>query len=342
MRTIAVTVSLLLATALAAPADAPISAPVGFSNPGPGAQDFVENPIFKAMPEFYTRAGVAIEGRNVSIAQLVPLVQSGDPPIAEGTGLGTVAVVGANSPSKDVRIFIGELQASPFELVVRDGVTNLAGVKTVGVASLDSASAQICQAILNNAGFVEHRDYQLQVVGLTGSRIKSVQSGSVDGTCEAMPFPEQYHEQFGMRVLGGMTASGGGVLPFVAGAWVYNVRWAQDPAHREALVRIAEAYLLGLRWTFDPANADHVTAMIEQSFSVSHAVALGFYRSLITDKMLSPDGYLPKSTLEGVARVMAGTGTLQTTPAALEQYFDWSILQTAARRIGMTIRKPEY
>lgn len=333
---------LLLATMVAAVADTPVSAPVGFSNQGPGAQDFIENPILAAMPELYAKAGVSIQARPVSIAQLVPLVQNDDPPVAEGTGLGTVAVVGAKSPSKDVRIFIGELQASPFELVVRDGVTRLAEVKTVGVASLDSASAQICQAILNNAHFVENRDYRLIVVGLTGTRIKAVQSGSVDATCEAMPFPEQYNEKYGLRVLGGMTGPRGGLLPFVAGAWVYNVQWAKDPAHREALVRIAQAYLLGLQWTFDPGNKDRVTDMIEHSFSVSRPVALGFYRRLITEKMLSPDGYLPKATLAGVARVMGGTGTLQTTADELTQYFDWSILQAAARRLGMTMRKPEY
>lgn len=342
MRKALVFATLLFLTAASVAADVPVSAPVGFSNSGPGAQDFIENPILAAMPELYARAGVSIDARNVSIAQLVPLVQNDDPPVAEGTGLGTVAVVGAKSPSKDVRIFIGELQASPFELVVRNGVARLADVKTVGVASLDSASAQICQAILNDAHFVENRDYRLVVVGLTGARIKAVQSGSVDATCEAMPFPEQYKEKYGLRILGGLSGPRGGLLPFVAGAWVYNVQWAKDPAHREALVRIAQAYLLGLQWTFDPANKDRVTGMIERSFSVSHEVALAFYDRLVNEKMLSPDGYLPMATLEGVARVMGSTGTLQTTPTELTQYFDWTVLETAARRLGMTMRKPEY
>jgi ABC-type nitrate/sulfonate/bicarbonate transport system substrate-binding protein len=334
--------ALLLTASVAAVADSPLTVTVGFSNQGPGAQDFIENPILKAMPEFYARAGVTIDAEPVSIATLVPLVQDDNPGVAEGTGLGTVAVVGAKGPRRDVRIFIGELQSSPFELVVRQGVTTLAQVKNVGVASMDSASAQICQAILNNAHFQEDRDYHLTIVGLTGKRIEAVQSASVDGTCEAMPYPEQYGEKYGLKVLASLASPGGRLLPFVAGAWVYNTQWGRDPQHREALVRIAEAYLLALRWTYDPANKDKVVGMIEQSFSVSPDVASAFYERLITQHMLSPDGYLPKAALEGVARVMAGTGTLKTTAGEMSRYFDWSILQTASKRLGLAMRTPEY
>lgn len=134
-----------------------------------------------------------------------------------------------------------------------------------------------------------------------------------------------------------------GRLPtYAAGAWAYSTKWAADPVHRETLVRVAMAVLSATRWAYNPANKQKLLDLLQQSMDVPRSAAEQLYHVEIELAALSPDCYIPKAAATGVFEAMVTIGALKTIPSDYSQYHDWSILQTAAQRLGVKIRKPEY
>ncbi len=336
---IALASALLFATAAPTAADAPITVTVGYTSVTPSAITYTTHPVLIEHPEFMAKAGIATESLNAQMGDAVQMLMAGNPPVVEGTGLGTVAS-GYKQGATDVKIFLAETQKSPYELIMRKGITSPRQIKTLGVPGITSASAQTCQQLLHSFGVKLNTDYRMVLLGTSGARVEAVQAGKVDGSCEAIPYPELYHEQYGLAV---QPVGKGGVPWFPAGAWAYSTKWAAaDPQHREALVRIAEGVLLATRWSFDPANKDKIIAMIADTMKVPKTAAQAFYAGEIGQQVLSPDAYMPKAAVVGVLQAMVDIGSLDSVPANLGQFFDWSILQTAADRLKIKIRKPEY
>jgi ABC-type nitrate/sulfonate/bicarbonate transport system substrate-binding protein len=268
----------------------------------------------------------------------VQMMMASNPPIVEGTGLGTVAS-GWLQGATDVKIFLAETQKSPYDLILRPGITKLGDVKTLGVPGMTSASAQTCQQLLRSANFHVNKDYRMVLLGTSGARVAAVQAGKVDGSCESVPFPQLYKEQYGLTVY----PVGKGGIPYVAaGAWGYSTKWGADPEHHETLVRIAEAVLMATRWSYDPANKEKIIAMVQRSFDVPRASAELFYKEEIGAQILSPDCYMPRQAAVGVLQAMVDIDEMKEIPKNVGQYFDWSILQTAAQRLKIKIRAPEY
>lgn len=316
---------------------APMTIPVGYTSSTPSAISFTSHPVLSEMPQFFTKAGIAVNSINIQMGEAVQMMMSGNPPVVEGTGLGTTAA-GAEEGATDVKIFLAEVQRVPYELVVRKGVTKMSQVKTLGVPGITSASSQYCQQILKTAGFSAGKDFELVLLGTSGARVAAVQAGKVDGSCEMTPFPALFKQQYGLETLRANTS-----LPyFAAGAWAYSTKWGADPAHHEALVRLAEAVLMSAQWTTNPANKTKVIDMVQKSFEVPRPIAEAFYHVEIEEGALSPDAYLPKEASVAVARAMVAIGAMPKEPTSYAQYFDWSILQTAAQRLKIKIRKPEY
>lgn len=312
---------------------------VGHTATTPSALNMIPDPVLKNMPAFYQRAGVNVNSISAQMGEAVQMMMASNPPIVEGTGLGTVAA-GYEQGATDVKIFIGECQRSPYELVTRKGLTRMQEIKTIGVPGITSASSQTCQEMLKNgAGLSAGKDYQLVLLGVSGARVAAVAAGKVDGSCELTPFPSVYHEQYGLNIL----KSNAGLPWFAAGAWAYSTRWAAaDPSHREILVRIATAVLAATRWAYNPANKPKLLDMMASGMNVPASAAEDLYHVEIDEQAQSPDGYVPKIACTGVFEAMVTIGAMKSIPTDYGQYFDWSILQTAAQRLGVKIRKPEY
>jgi ABC-type nitrate/sulfonate/bicarbonate transport system substrate-binding protein len=312
---------------------------VGYTSITPSAISFTSHPILSEMPEFFQRAGVSIAPINAQMGQAVQMMMAGNPPVVEGTGLGTVAS-GFLQGATDVRIFLAETQKSPYDLILRPGISKLSEIKTLGVPGMTSASAQTCQQLLRRANLRVNKDYRMVLLGTSGARVAAVQAGKVDGSCESVPFPALYHEQYGLTVF---PVGRGGIPYFAAGAWAYSTKWAAaDPEHREALVRIAEAVLMATRWAYDPANKEKIIAMVQRTMDVPRSAAELFYNVEIGQQVLSPDCYIPKAAALGVLQAMVDIGDMNEIPKNLGQYFDWSILRTAAQRLKIKVRSPEY
>jgi ABC-type nitrate/sulfonate/bicarbonate transport system substrate-binding protein len=310
---------------------------IGATSTSPSAISFILHPVLSENPEFFRKVGLNFDQASIQMGNAVGMVQSGNPPVIEGTGVASVGG-GWEQGTTDVKIFMGELQKSMYQLVVRKGITKFSEIKTLGVPSIDSASSQFCQSILKSAKLVANKDYQFVLLGTSGARVAAVQAGKVDGSCELVPFPELYHDKYGMTVL----QSNRGQLPyFAAGAWAYNVKWGADPQHRETVVRLAEAILLAIRWIYDPANKAKVIDMAAKGLNVPDKYASYFYDQLIGQQAYTPDGYLAKPSVVTDAQIMVDIGLVKSYPN-VSQYFDWSILQEAAKRLNIRVRKPEY
>lgn len=314
------------------------SVTVGYTSTTPSAISFTSHPVLTEHPEFFQRAGVTVNQLNAQMGQAVQMMMASNPPIVEGTGLGTVAS-GYEEGATDVKIFLAETQKSPYQLIVRKGITKLSDIKTLGVPGMTSASAQTCQQFLRRANLTVNKDYRMVLLGTSGARVAAVQAGKVDGSCEAVPFPQLYHEQYGLTIF---PVGKNGIPYFAAGAWAYSTKWAADPEHHETLVRIAEAVLLAARWSYDPANKDKIVDMVQKGFNVPRNAAELFYNIEIGQQVLSPDCYMPKEAALGVMQAMVDINAIPAIPKDLGRYFDWSILQTAAQRLKIKIRKPEY
>lgn len=315
-----------------------LSVAVGYTSITPSAISFTSHPVLTDMPGFFAKAGVIINPINAQMGQAVQMMMASNPPIVEGTGLGTVAS-GWLQGATDVKIFLAETQKSPYDLILRPGITKLSDVKTLGVPGMTSASAQTCQQLLRSANFHVNKDYRMVLLGTSGARVAAVQAGKVDGSCESVPFPQLYKEQYGLTVY---PVGKSGIPYFAAGAWGYSTKWGADPEHHETLVRIAEAVLMATRWSYDPANKDKIIAMVQKSFDVPRASAELFYKEEIGARILSPDCYMPRQAAVGVLQAMVDIDEMKEIPKNVGQYFDWSILQTAAQRLKIKIRAPEY
>jgi ABC-type nitrate/sulfonate/bicarbonate transport system substrate-binding protein len=333
---------LLIAGPLRAIAQTPppkvLSVAVGYTSVTPSAISFTSHPVLSEMPEFFQKAGVSIGAINAQMGQAVQMMMASNPPIVEGTGLGTVAS-GYLQGATDVKIFLAETQKSPYELILRKGISKLDEIKTLGVPGMTSASAQTCQQLLRGSKLTVNKDYRMVLLGTSGARVAAVESGKVDGSCESVPFPQLYHDQYGLTVY---PVGKGGIPYFAAGAWAYSTKWAADPEHHETLVRIAEAVLMATRWSYDPANKEKIVAMVARTFDVPRNAAELFYSAEIGQQVLSPDCYMPKASALGVLQAMVDIDEMKEIPKNIGQYFDWSILQTAAQRLKIKIRTPEY
>lgn len=311
---------------------------VGSTSSSTSAISFLFHTIMSQKPEFYQKAGLNVKVVSVQMGQASALVQTQNPPVLEGSGQVTVAQ-GYTQGAKDVKIFMGELQKPAYFLVSGKNITKATQIKTIGIPSVYSASAINCEDIMKKvANYTKNNQYKMVLVGTSGARVAAVQAGKVDASCELLPYPQEYQDKYGLHIL----ASAASALPyFGSGVWVYNTKWAQDPTHHEALVRLSEAALLADKWAFDPANKSAVISLVEKTFKIPAKYAQIFYTNEIGNQLYTPDGYIPKQAAQGDSQSMVQVGLAKTAPNP-SQYYNWSILQEAAKRLGMTIRKPTY
>jgi hypothetical protein len=313
-----------------------INLTIGLTSSSASANSFLFHTVLEEKPQFFHQAGLSINSVSVQMGQTVQLVESGNPPVLE-TGQ-TLVAVGYEHGATDIKIFAGVLQKSPYELVVRKGISQFTQIKTLGVPSVASASSQNCQAILRSAHMQVNRDYSLVLLGSSGARVVAVQAGKVDGSCEVLPYPELYHDKYGMTVL----AKASTYLPyFASGAWVYNMKWARDPVHHAALVRFAEAILLASQWVMDPANKSEIVALVVKTFNLPEKYAQLVYAEEVGNQMMTPDAYVPKQAALGNVQDSVNAGLVKK-PLDPSQYYDWSIVQEAAKVVGVTIRQAEF
>jgi ABC-type nitrate/sulfonate/bicarbonate transport system substrate-binding protein len=160
------------------------------------------------------------------------------------------AVALVEAAKVDAAIFIGG-DDSFNHLFVAPGITSYADIKgkTVLVDAPNTAYAFQLYAMLKQHGLAKG-DYTVKSVGGTTARLKGLQDGTGVAAMMSPPFSIRGARE-GLKDMGSAVQALGA---YQAGSGFVLRSWAQ--ANQETLLRYLQAYIEGLRWALDPANKD--------------------------------------------------------------------------------------
>ena len=195
--------------------------------------------------------------------------------------------------------------------------------KTVAVDATNTAYAFLLYEILKQKGLKRGADYEVKATGASFRRYEAmVQDKSLKAGILNPPFSlravDAGLKDFGLAVkaVGAYQATGGFVMR----------PWAQ--ANADTVVRYVRAYVEGLRWALDPANRDAATKLLVEGLKLSPELAARSYEiaadpatGLAKDARFDMDGF--RNVLRLRADHEGGT------PPAPEKYLDLSYYQRA-------------
>lgn len=195
--------------------------------------------------------------------------------------------------------------------------------KTVGVDATNTAYAFLLYAMLKQKG-LNRSDYTPKSIGSSARRLEALKTDqSIVASMLNPPFSLLAMRDAGMKnwgwaveALGPYQATGGYVLR----------SWAA--ANADIMVRYIQAYVEGLRWALDPANRDASIKLLIDNIKLPPDIAAQAYaieshptQGLAKDAKFDLEGF--KNVLR--LRMEAEGGTL----GAPEKYFDLSYYQKA-------------
>jgi ABC-type nitrate/sulfonate/bicarbonate transport system substrate-binding protein len=218
------------------------------------------------------------------------------------------------------------------EMMVRPDITRAADVrgKTFVVDAPNTAYALIGRKIFKNAGLVDGKDYQLNPLGGTEARTKSLETPAGPATMLNPPWTFVAKER-GAKSLGRTIDLFG---PYQASG-VYVMRpWAA--ANAGALERFLGAYIDGCRATLSSANRAQVLDVLQKSFQLDKAKAELTYEALTTpghglnkDCAMNMEGF--KNVLALRAEMEGQWGGVAPAP---DRFMDLSYYQRALQHAG--------
>jgi ABC-type nitrate/sulfonate/bicarbonate transport system substrate-binding protein len=218
------------------------------------------------------------------------------------------------------------------KLVVRPEIASFEQLrgKRFAVDAPDTAFALLAYEVLRRKGLERERDYTVQKVGATGFRLKALQEGAADFAMLNLPF-NLLAQAAGLRLLAdpldvvdSYQAVGGFVLR----------PWARDNA--DALSRYIKAYVEGLRWARQPANREAVITLLQKRFDLARALAEACYEQAQDPRRgFNPDAQID---MPGMACVINLRETFSPRPGnnrrKLEDYVDESFWREAVACVG--------
>jgi len=205
---------------------------------------------------------------------------------------------------RDVVIVMGG-DSSMNELYVQPDVRTLAGMKgrTLLVDAPNTAYALQAMKILKNAGVVPS-DYQVKVAGGTFQRGKAMME-SRDNAASTLNPPYSFEaEANGLKSMGRAVDLIG---PYQASSAFAMRAWVRD--HGPLVERYVAGYVEALRWASDPANRDATVAMLADRLKLSPDLAAKTYAALVEPRFgLAPDAKLDVDGLRNVLAIRAEFG----------------------------------
>ena len=283
-------------------------------------------PLLAAQAQgFFAKRGLAVDMKIAPSAAELPLgLADGRWQIIHSAADNAVGIATVNK--LDVALVIGGDNAFN-HLIVQPDIASPADLrgKTIVLDTANSGYAYLLYAILKKNG-LNRGDYDIKTVGATPNRLAAMlQDRNVKAAVLNEPFALQA-VRGGLRDLG-TTVSMMGPYQGTAG---YALRsWAS--ANREMLTRYLQAYIEGLRWALDPANKEAATKMLGEALKVSPDLAAASY-DIVTDARegFAKDG---RFDIEGFANVLRlRTEYEGGPPPAPERYLDLSYYRGALER----------
>lgn len=183
--------------------------------------------------------------------------------------------------------------------------------KKLAVDAVDTAFALVLRRILLAHGLdLKRGDYELVAVGATGRRLESMTRGETFAGILTPPFDAK-------AAAAGMVRMGDhlGVLPnYPGGVFAVNRAWAKS--HRDVLIGFLHAWLGGIRWAKDPANREAAVKLVATDLKLSPKAAGASVEEL------SATGSLNLPGLESVLSLRTQFGLTPPMGTGLAVYYD--------------------
>ncbi|HKA75081.1 MAG TPA: ABC transporter substrate-binding protein [Xanthobacteraceae bacterium] len=281
-------------------------------------------PLFAAQSQgFFERNGLKVDIKIApSSDELRNGLAEGRWQIVHGAIDNSVAMV--EVAKADAVIFMGG--DNGFNSVIVQGdinaIEDLRG-KTVAVDATNTAYAFLLYEILRQKGLKRGTDYDVKAAGASFRRYEAmVQDKSLKAAVLNPPFSlravQAGLKDFGLAVkaVGAYQATGGFVMR----------NWAQ--ANSDTVVRYVRAYVEGLRWAIDPANRDAATKLLADGLKLPPELAARCYEIAADPATgLAKDARFDMNGFNNVLRLRAEfEGGM---PPAPEKYLDLSYYQRA-------------
>lgn len=202
---------------------------------------------------------------------------------------------------RDVVIVMGG-DSSMNELYVQPDIATLAGMKgrTLLVDAPNTAYALQAMKILKNAG-VMPADYQVKVAGGTFQRGKAMMESRENAASTLNP---PYSFEAAANGLKSMGRAVDLIGPYQASSAFAMRAWVRD--HGPLLERYVAGYVEALRWATDPANRDATVALLANRLKLSPELAAKTHAALVEPRFgLAPDAKLDVDGLRAVLAIRA-------------------------------------
>ena len=281
-------------------------------------------PLFAAQSQgFFERNGLKVDIKIApSSDELRNGLAEGRWQIVHGAIDNSVAMV--EVAKADAVIFMGGDNGFNSLIVQGDinAIEDLRG-KTVAVDATNTAYAFLLYEILRQKGLKRGTDYDVKAAGASFRRYEAmVQDKSLKAAVLNPPFSlralQAGLKDFGLAVkaVGAYQATGGFVMR----------NWAQ--ANSDTVVRYVRAYVEGLRWAIDPANRDAATKLLADGLKLPPELAARCYEIAADPATgLAKDARFDMNGFNNVLRLRAEfEGGM---PPAPEKYLDLSYYQRA-------------
>jgi len=285
--------ALALAGAAAAQAPEPVRVKVF-----PGAQNLA---LWTGLARgTFAKHGVAVDLQfTQNSTELRDGLASGAFDIAHAAADNAISMVEVGK--RDVVIVMGG-DSSMNELYVQPELATLAGMKgrTLLVDAPNTAYALQAMKILKNAG-VMPSDYQVKVAGGTFQRGKAMMESRENAASTLNPPYSFEAEANGLRSMGRAVDLIG---PYQASSAFAMRAWVRD--HGPLLERYVAGYVEALRWATDPANRDATVALLANRLKLSPELAAKTHAALVEPRFgLAPDAKLDVDGLRAVLAIRA-------------------------------------
>lgn len=202
---------------------------------------------------------------------------------------------------RDVVIVMGG-DSSMNELYVQPDIATLAGMKgrTLLVDAPNTAYALQAMKILKNAG-VMPADYQVKVAGGTFQRGKAMMESRENAASTLNP---PYSFEAAANGLKSMGRAVDLIGPYQASSAFAMRAWVRD--HGPLIERYVAGYVEALRWATDPANRDATVALLANRLKLSPELAAKTHAALVEPRFgLAPDAKLDVDGLRAVLAIRA-------------------------------------
>jgi NitT/TauT family transport system substrate-binding protein len=243
-----------------------------------------------------------------SSAALVQQVTAGSLGVSIQTGLSDpLRAVGMGAPLSIVRI---EVQAPPYDLVAKPGITTMKNLKgkIISLGGPKDITRIYVERMLEPNG-VKPGEFDMVFAGATAARVSALLAGAVDAAILLPAFNFQA-EAKGYKSLG-LTVDYVKDLPFTGTA--VNNSWAI--ANKATLEKLLRAETKGIAWFEDENNRAEAVQILMAASGLKQEDVEKSYDFFRNGHFFEPTGKVSRAKLENLAKAMESLGDL---PGALD------------------------